>query len=138
MSSKNDWYTAMWSREGCPSAKSVSLPLAGHFLAHSNAAFYTLCTSGEGFLLKHAIFLSFLPGVTAPFGATTYLMACLDVLNLEDLIGFLTILLSRQDLLVAMGIRGNILLWFSWAPGSFCVMGYNSGGCNFSSGWAMS
>ena len=49
MYSKNNWFDVMKSREGSPSAESLSFTFKGKFLARSAVAFSTFCTDTEGF-----------------------------------------------------------------------------------------
>ena len=64
MCSKTASHVKMWSREGVPSAVSARLPLMGHFSAQHAVSFSTLCTSTEGFQLKHASFSAYLSVAT--------------------------------------------------------------------------
>ena len=53
MCSKTVSQVKMWSREGIPSAESMSLPLVACYAAQAATSFSTFCVSAEGFLMKH-------------------------------------------------------------------------------------
>ena len=73
-----------------------------------------------------------------PFLGDAFLRTLLGVLDLAAFLGFFANMLSAQEFRVEIGMRGKILFWFCLDPGSYCVMGCNSDGCNFNAGWAIS
>ena len=79
MCSNTASYVMMWSREGTPSAESMSLPFSGKIPAQSSAVFSTFYTAAEDLRLNHANYCTSLSVAT---------VLCLGVLDFTAFFGF--------------------------------------------------